>query len=239
MTRIHTVSMALQEQILLGATFACRVLVLVLIVSMPAMAQTAKDTVRWDDRTSQWVYTLFNPADLSRSKEVRYTPRTLIEPEVKSKVQWDKDRYEYSYRVKNGNSARQPISDVSIQAPKWDAEAIQHAPSLPNMTWAQIQTKARAEVAAEEAFVAKTLYSPNRWKPFLNVNRPTRVVFGWLITKKAIQVSRLALPKRVSVFYGLNCPARAGWSCKATRLTCITQRPCPVKARWPNKSPTC
>lgn len=160
---------------------ACRAFALALMVSTPVIAQTTKDTVRWDDRAGQWVYTLFNPADLSRYKEVRYTPRALIDPTIKSKVQWDKFLYEYSYRVKNGNSARQSISSLSVRAPKWDAEAIQHAPSQPNTTWAQIQAKARAEVATEEAFVAKTLYSPNRWKPFLNVNRPTRVVFGWLV----------------------------------------------------------
>lgn len=159
---------------------ACRSLALALLMSTPVIAQTAKDTVRWDDRAGQWVYTLFNPADLTRFKEVRYTPRTLIEPIVKSKVQWDKDQYQYSYRVKNGAAARQPISSISVLAPKWEAQAITHAPSQTNMTWAQIQSKARAEVAAEEAFVAKTIYSPNRWQPFLNVNRPTRVVFGWL-----------------------------------------------------------
>ena len=156
-------------------------LMLALLMTSPVMAQTAKDTVRWDDRAGQWVYTLFNPADLSRYKEVRYTPRTLIEPMVKSKVQWDKDLYEYSYRVKNGASARQSISSLSVRVPKWDAEAIKHAPLAPGLNGTQLVAIARAEVAAEEAFVAKTLYSPNRWKPFLNVNRPTRVVFGWLV----------------------------------------------------------
>lgn len=160
--------------------FASSSLTLALIVATPVFAQTAKDTVRWDDRAGQWVYTLFNPADLSRSKEVRYTPRTLIEPAVKSRVQWDKDRYEYRYRIKNGTAARQSIGVVSVQAPKWDAEAIKHAPLPPGLNGTQLVAIARAEVAAEEAFVAKTLYSPNLWGPFLNVNRPIRVVFGWL-----------------------------------------------------------
>lgn len=181
MTPIHAIAMTDHTLAPFAAQLASRALVLALMMVTPAIAQTAKDTVRWDDRAGQWVYTLFNPGDQSRSKQVRYTPRTLIEPVVKSKLQWDKDLYEYSYRVKNGSSARQSISSISVRAPKWDAEAIKHAPSLPSMTWAQIQTKARAEVAAEEAFVSKTLYSPNRWKPFLNVNRPTRVVFGWLV----------------------------------------------------------
>lgn len=160
--------------------FASSALTLALMVATPVFAQTAKDTVRWDDRAGQWVYTLFNPADLSRSKEVRYTPRNLIEPVVKSKVQWDKDRYEYRYRIKNGPAARQSIGVVSVQAPKWDAEAIKHAPLTPGLNGTQLVAIARAEVAAEEAFAAKTLYSPNLWVPFLNVNRPTRVVFGWL-----------------------------------------------------------
>lgn len=181
MTKTHTTSMTCRKLSHRAVQIAGCALAFALIVTMPAMSQTAKDTVRWDDRAGQWVYTLFNPADLSRYKEVRYTPRTLIEPMVKSKVQWDKDLYEYSYRVKNGNSARQPVSSISVRAPKWDAEAVKHAPLPPGLTGSQIGVIARAEVAAEEAFVSKTLYSPNRWKPFLNVNRPTRVVFGWLV----------------------------------------------------------
>lgn len=160
---------------------ASRALVLALMVSTPAIAQTTKDTVRWDDRAGQWVYTLFSPADQSRFKEVRYTPRTLIDPLVKSKVQWDKDLYEYSYRIKNGAAARQSINSISVRAPKWDAESIKHAPLTPGLNGTQLVAIARAEVAAEETFVAKTLYSPSRWKPFLNINRPTRVVYGWLV----------------------------------------------------------
>lgn len=150
------------------------------IAAHPAIAGTDKDTVRWDDRAGQWVYTLFNPADLRRSKEVRYTPRTLIDPLVKSSVRWDKNLFEYRYRVRNTADARQAISSISIRTPKWDAQAIQHAPLRPDMTGSEILISSRAEMAAEEAFVAKTLYSPNQWKPFLNVKRPTRVVFGWL-----------------------------------------------------------
>jgi hypothetical protein len=158
------------------ATLAC-----VVTAAPQVLAGTDQDTVRWDDRAGQWVYTLFNPADLSRSKEVRYTPRTLIEPLVKSSVRWDINQFEYRYRIKNGAGARQPISEVSVVAPKWDAEAIKHAPLRPGMTGPEIQVAARAQVAAEEAFVARTLYSPMQWRPFLNVNRPARVVFGWLV----------------------------------------------------------
>ena len=127
------------------------------------------------------MYTLYNPANPSLYQQLRYTPRTLIEPLVKSTVQWDMDQYEYRYRIRNGADARQAINSVSVHAPKWDAEAIKLSPYDASMTWVQIQTKARAEVAAEETFVAKTLYSPNRWEPFLNVNSPTQVVFGWLV----------------------------------------------------------
>ena len=98
----------------------------------------------------------------SRYKEVRYTPRTLIEPQVKSKVQWDKDLYEYRYGIRNGAAARQPIRVISIHAPTWDAEAIKHAPLTPGLNGTQLLAITRAEVAAEEVFVAKTLYSPNR-----------------------------------------------------------------------------
>lgn len=143
-------------------------------------AQTNKDTVRWDDRAGQWVYTLYNPSDLSRYKVERYTPRTLIEPQVSSSVRWEKDLYEYRYRIRNGAQARQSISEVSVRAPKWNADSIKHAPLPEGLNSTQIIAISRAEVAAEDAFVAKTLYSPHRWKPFLNVRRPTRVVFGWL-----------------------------------------------------------
>lgn len=181
MTQIHTSPMTDHKLASFAVELASRALALALMVTTPVFAQTAKDTVRWDDRAGQWAYILFNPGDLSQSKEVRYTPRTLIEPVIKSKVRWDKDLYEYGYRIKNGASARQSISDISVRAPKWDAEAIQHAPLQPGLTGPQLVAIGRAEVAAEKAFVAKTLYSPSRWKPFLNVNRPTRVVFGWLV----------------------------------------------------------
>lgn len=143
-------------------------------------AQTDKDTVRWDDRAGQWVYTLYNPSDLSRYKVERYTPRTLIEPQVNSNVRWEKDLYEYRYRVRNGAQARQSISEISVRAPKWDAVGVERKPLAPDLTSSQIIAISRAERAAEKAFVAKTLYSPHRWKPFLNVNSPTRVGFGWL-----------------------------------------------------------
>lgn len=143
-------------------------------------AQTDKDTVRWDDRAGQWVYTLYNPSDLSRYKAERYTPRTLIEPQVNSSVRWEKDLYEYRYRVRNGAQARQSISEISVRAPKWDAAGVERKPLAPDLTSSQIIAISRAERAAEKVFVAKTLYSPHRWKPFLNVNSPTRVGFGWL-----------------------------------------------------------
>lgn len=162
---------------------ATGMLALLFMVSA-AIAQTDKDTVRWDDRAGQWVYTLYNPANESLYQELRYTPRNLIEPRVKSNVRRDKDLYEYRYRISNGAAARQPIGYASVLAPKWNAEALKQVPSEANMSWAQIQNKARAEVAAEKSFVAKTVYSPSRWEPFLNLNSPDRVVFGWLVDYK-------------------------------------------------------
>lgn len=163
-----------------NALQGAQAVLLCLVVVGPVVAQTDKDTVRWDDRAALWVYTLYNPGDLSRYKEVRYTPRTLIDPRVKSKVQWDKDLYEYSYRIKNGAAARQPISVVRVHAPKWDASALQRPDPVAGETHAQALARVRSANAVEEAFVAKTLYSPNRWEPFLNLNSPTQVVFGWL-----------------------------------------------------------
>lgn len=156
------------------------VLFVVVFAFTQVFAQTDKDTVRWDDRAGQWVYTLYNPSDLSRYKVERYTPRTLIEPQVNSNVRWEKDLYEYRYRVRNGAQARQSISEISVRAPKWDAAGVERKPLAPDLTSLQIIAISRAERAAEKGFVAKTLYSPHRWKPFLNVNSPTRVGFGWL-----------------------------------------------------------
>lgn len=159
-----------------------RIFVVLAVAISPTItnAQTDKDTVRWDDRAGQWVYTLYNPSDLSRYKVERYTPRTLIEPQVNSNVRWEKDLYEYRYRVRNGAQARQAISEISVRAPKWDAAGVERKPLAPDLTSLQIIAISRAERAAEKAFVAKTLYSPHHWKPFLNVNSPTRVGFGWL-----------------------------------------------------------
>lgn len=144
------------------------------------LAQTDKDTVRWDDRAGQWVYILYNPADLSRYKEERYTPRTLIEPQVNSNVRWDKDMYEYRYRVRNGDQARQSISEISVRAPKWDYQIVAGTEPVSGETHEQALQRVRSAITRQKAFVAKTLYSPHRWKPFLNVNSPTRVGFGWL-----------------------------------------------------------
>ena len=156
-------------------------LLLAVMASTPAIAQTVKDTVRWDDRAAQWVYTLYNPSDLTQSKEVRYTPRTLIEPVVKSKVQRDKDLYEYSYRVKNSGGARQSINGISVRAPKWEVSVPQRSAPVSGESHAQVLARVRSDITAIDQFVGKTLYSPSRWKPFLNVNQPTRVVFGWLV----------------------------------------------------------
>lgn len=181
MAPIHTTSTIDNTLAPSALQLSSRALMLALIMSTPVIAQTAKDTVRWDDRAGQWVYTLFNPGDQSRYKEVRYTPRTLIEPTVKSKVQGDKDLYEYRYRVKNGASARLSINSISVRAPTWDISVPQRPEPIAGETHSQALARVRSANLVMDQFVAKTLYSPNRWGPFLNVNRPTRVVFGWLV----------------------------------------------------------
>lgn len=143
-------------------------------------AQTDKDTVRWDDRAGQWVYTLYNPSDLNRYKVERYTPRTLIEPQVNSNVRWEKDLYEYRYRVRNGAQARQSISEISVRAPKWDYQIAVGTEPVSGETHEQALQRVRSAITRQKAFVAKTLYSPHRWKPFLNVNSSERIGFGWL-----------------------------------------------------------
>ena len=175
-TKASNMNTSLLALLLRIAALAC-----VVLATHPASAGTDQDTVRWDDRAGQWVYTLFNPADLSRSKEVRYTPRTLIEPLVKSSVRWDKNLFEYRYRISNGAGARQPISDISVRAPKWDAAAPQRPEPVEGESHAQALARVRGGEVTRQRFVTQTLYSPNQWKPFLNVNSPTRVVFGWLV----------------------------------------------------------
>lgn len=151
------------------------------IVAFPTLAQTDKDTVRWDSRTFQWVYRVFNPSDPIMYEDVTYTPRTLIEPMVKSSVRWGDKTYEYRYRIANGGAARQSISNISVRAPKWDAQIAQQNPLPPKPIWEQISKRARARMAAEKAFTEKTVYVPNNhWEAFLNISQPTRVVFGWL-----------------------------------------------------------
>ncbi len=156
------------------------VLIGTVIAAYPVVAGTDKDTVRWDDRAGQWVYTLFNPSNLSQSKEERYTPRSLIEPKVKSSVQWDKNVFEYRYRVRNTADARQAISSLSVRAPKWDATAPLRSEPVDGESHAALLARVRAGQAEQDKFVSETLYSPKLWRPFLNVNRPTRVIFGWL-----------------------------------------------------------
>lgn len=151
-----------------------------LLFSGVAFSQSEKDSVRWDDRAGQWVYTLYEPGNMSLYKEIRYTPRNLIDPVVKSSLRRDKDAYEYRYRIANGAQARNAIGYVSVVAPMWEASIVKRMPLASGLNSAQIIAISRAESAAEESFLAKTVFSPHRWKGMLNLNHSSNVAFGWL-----------------------------------------------------------
>ena len=87
-----------------------------------AQATPANDSVTWDDRAGQWVYTLHNPSGNGQSAQIRYTPRTVIDPKVKSTLQWRNGNFEYNYRIRNGQTAKQELSDMEVRAPAWNLQ---------------------------------------------------------------------------------------------------------------------
>jgi hypothetical protein len=144
-----------------------------------AQATSANDSVAWDDRASQWVYTLHNPSGNGQSAQIRYTPRTVIDPKVKSTLRWRNENFEYSYRIRNGNSAKQEISDMEVRTPSWNMKPIIQLAPVQGETQAQMQIRGKINNEKYDQFEKQTLDAPSKWAPFLRTKRPERVYFGW------------------------------------------------------------
>jgi hypothetical protein len=145
-----------------------------------AQATPSNDSVRWDDAASQWVYTLYNPSGNGQLAYLRYTPRTVIDPKVKSTLHWRGGNFEYSYRIRNGAAAKQEIADLEVRAPSWNVPSFPAIVSVPNET--QEQRFARVDARGDQIkqFEKLTLDQPSNWRAQLGTSRPERVYFGWM-----------------------------------------------------------
>lgn len=152
-----------------------------LTISASAFAQAtpANDSVRWDENTSQWVYTLYNPNGNGQVEYLRYTPRTVIDPKVKSTLHWRNGNFEYSYRIRNGQTAKQEIQKMEVRAPAWDLQPMVIEPPVPGETQELMQLRGDRNNAKFDKFERETLDQPPKWEPFLRTKRPERVYFGW------------------------------------------------------------
>ena len=142
-------------------------------------ATPANDTVRWNEASAQWVYTLHNPNGNGQSAQIRYTPRTVIDPKVKSTLHWLGGNFEYHYRIRNGATAKQEISDMEVRAPAWNLQPIVQLAPVQGETQEQMQIRGKVNNAKFNQFEKQTLNEPPKWKPFLRTKRPERVYFGW------------------------------------------------------------
>jgi hypothetical protein len=172
-----------------------------------AQATPANDSVIWDDRADQWVYTLHNPSGNGQSAQIRYTPRTVIDPKVKSRLYWRNGNFEYHYRIRNGQTAKQELSDMEVRAPAWNLQPFVQLNVVPGETQEQMQLRGKAHYAKYDKFEKETLDQPQKWAPFLRTKRPERVYFGWYArasldnegikpghTADGFKVTRLELP---------------------------------------------
>ena len=152
-----------------------------LTISASAFAQAtpANDSVRWDENASQWVYTLYNPNGNGQVEYLRYTPRTVIDPKVKSSLHWSNGNFEYSYRVRNGQRAKQEIKKMEVQAPVWNLQPFVQLNVVPDETQEQMQLRGKSYYAKFDKFEKETLDQPPKWEPFLRTKHPERVYFGW------------------------------------------------------------
>lgn len=152
---------------------------LALVGNAFAQATPANDSVTWDDRAGQWVYTLHNPNENGQSAQIRYTPRTVIDPKVKSILHWRNGNFEYSYLIRNGNSAKQELSDMEVRTPSWNMKHIIQLAPVQGETQAQMQIRGKINNEKYDQFEKQTLDAPSKWAPFLRTKRPERVYFGW------------------------------------------------------------
>jgi hypothetical protein len=145
-----------------------------------SQATPANDSVRWDDAASQWVYTLYNPSGNGQVAYLRYTPRTVIDPKVKSTLHWRSGNFEYSYRIRNGNSAKQEIADIEVRAPAWNLKPIVEQAGFKGESQEQMQNRVYAFMDKIKQLENQTLDQPSNWRSSLGTKRPERVYFGWM-----------------------------------------------------------
>ena len=145
-----------------------------------AQATPANDSVRWDDAASQWVYTLYNPSGNGQVAYLRYTPRTVIDPTIKSTLHWRNGKFEYNYRIRNGNSAKQEIADMEVRAPSWNVPQFPEIPDIPNESWEQTVKRLGERTSKIKQLENQTLDAANDWRLYLGTRRPERVYFGWM-----------------------------------------------------------
>lgn len=155
-----------------------------LIFGLAAVTTLAQptDTVRWDDRLNQWVYTLYDPSGNGLYKEIRYTPRNQVLPVVADGLRWNfkARQFEYAYRISNHRDAKLVINNVSVRTPRWDAKPLETMPLQAGLSGTEIIAISRSETAKETAFLNSTVYASAKWEGMLNIKRPERVVFSWL-----------------------------------------------------------
>ena len=144
-----------------------------------AQATPDNDSVRWDINSNQWVYTLYNPSGNGEVAFLRYTPRTVIDPKVKSTLHWRNGNFEYNYRIKNGSTAKQKIEEMEVRAPAWSLPPFAELNVIPNETQEQMQARGKAHYAKYDKFESETLDQPSKWRSFLRTKRPERVYYGW------------------------------------------------------------
>lgn len=142
-------------------------------------ATPANDTVRWDDAAAQWVYTLHNPNGNGQSAQIRYTPRTVIDPKVKSTLLWRNGKFEYHYRIRNNNAAKQDIAGMEVRAPAWNLTPIVQLAPVLGETQEQMQIRGKVNNAKYDQFEKQTLDQSSLWWSFLRTRRPETVYFGW------------------------------------------------------------
>ncbi len=144
-----------------------------------AQGTPANDSVRWDDAAGQWVYTLYNPSGNGQVAYLRYTPRTVIDPKIKSTLHWRNGNFEYNYRIRNGRTAKQEIRKMEVRAPAWNLPPMAQLNVVPDETQEQMQLRGKAHRAKFDKFENETLDQPPKWETILKIKRPERVYFGW------------------------------------------------------------
>lgn len=122
-----------------------------------------------DSETEKWV-------------NKQYIQRTAIAPRVQSSVHWNGSAYQYSYAVKNMNSAKQMISIFRV----WGIPLVYEVPNMPprtanfktdNENW---QQQGWAQTFAKSDFEDKTVKAPKGWSVGLRTDKEAnQTSFVW------------------------------------------------------------